>query len=86
MKISKKQQVKIIKAKVEDLTDALENLNLELGILEQLFGATATQPVGDNCAFRNGDFLKITDNYLGKKGTIIEIKSTTRKVHDSRFL
>ena len=34
MKISKKQQVKIIQSKLEDLTDALENLNLELGILE----------------------------------------------------
>ena len=79
MKISTKQQVKIIKAKVEDLTDALQNLNLELGILEQPIETTVTQPVGDNRKFQNGDFLEITNNYLGKRGTIGEVKSTTRK-------
>ena len=79
MKISKKQQIQIIKAKVEDLTDALENLNLELSILEQSFEATVpptvTLPVR---AFQKGDILQITNNYLRKKGTIGVIKSTSK--------
>ena len=31
MKISKQEQIHILKGKVEDLMDALENLTLELG-------------------------------------------------------
>ena len=79
MKISKKQQIQIIKAKVEDLTDALENLNLELGILEQSFETTVpptvTPPIRP---FQKGDILQITNTYLGKKGTIGEVKSTSK--------
>ena len=81
MKISKTEQIQIIKAKVEDLTAALENLTLELSILEESFETettvppTVTPPVK---AFQKGDILRITNSYLGKKGTIGVVQSTSK--------
>ena len=74
MKVSKIEQLKRIKDNVTDSTVTLENLKLDIDCLEETLRTT---PLSEE--FIVWDYLEITNNYLGKKGTVRKVIFTTKK-------
>ena len=77
MKVSKSEQLKWIKDTVADLTATLENLKVDIQDLEEDLSDTPSNTPSRE--FVVGDYLEITHNYLGKKGTFRKVVSTTNK-------